>query len=134
MAGTGNHAKVREVVFYAHAVSKSYQTGDLTVVALRSVELKLSAGEFIVILGPSGSGKSTLLNILGGLDCPTSGDVRFRDHWLAGLGYCFLILVALKLRQGWVTNPTATLDSEDHYRASCRTVGLWKSGHSPMTK
>jgi putative ABC transport system ATP-binding protein len=75
-----------EVVFYAHSVSKVYQAGDVTVVALKSVELDLRAGEFLVILGPSGSGKSTLLNILGGLDTPTSGDVRFRDHWLSQAG------------------------------------------------
>ncbi|MHB1021628.1 MAG: ABC transporter ATP-binding protein [Acidobacteriaceae bacterium] len=72
-----------EVVFEVHSVSKTYQTGEVVVVALRSVELELSAGEFVVFLGPSGSGKSTLLNILGGLDTPTSGDVRFRDHWLS---------------------------------------------------
>lgn len=54
--------------------------GDVEVHALRGVDLDLSAGEFIVILGASGSGKSTLLNILGGLDVPSSGTVSFRDH------------------------------------------------------
>jgi putative ABC transport system ATP-binding protein len=48
--------------------------------ALRTVDLELYRGELVVILGPSGSGKSTLLNILGGLDVPTSGAVRFLDH------------------------------------------------------
>jgi len=48
--------------------------------ALRSVDLELARGEFAVVLGPSGSGKSTLLHILGGLDTPTSGTVRFFDH------------------------------------------------------
>ena len=73
-----------EIVFHVHAVSKNYQNGDISVLALRSVELDLCACEFVVFLGPSGSGKSTLLNILGGLDTPSSGDVRFRDHWLSG--------------------------------------------------
>jgi putative ABC transport system ATP-binding protein len=54
--------------------------GEVAVHALQGVDLDLYEGEFVVILGPSGSGKSTLLNILGGLDVPTSGTVRFRDH------------------------------------------------------
>ena len=45
--------------------------------------LELYRGEFAVLLGPSGSGKSTLLNILGGLDVPTSGSVRYRDRDLS---------------------------------------------------
>ncbi|MBI3786087.1 MAG: ABC transporter ATP-binding protein [Deltaproteobacteria bacterium] len=54
--------------------------GDVQVFALRDVDLDLFRGEFVVLLGPSGSGKSTLLNILGGLDVPTHGTVRFLDH------------------------------------------------------
>jgi putative ABC transport system ATP-binding protein len=54
--------------------------GEVEVYALRSVDLELYEGEFVVLLGPSGSGKSTLLNVLGGLDAPTSGEVTFRDH------------------------------------------------------
>jgi putative ABC transport system ATP-binding protein len=58
--------------------------GTTEVHALRGVDLGIHAGEFIVLLGPSGSGKSTLLNILGGLDTPTSGAVRFLEHELTG--------------------------------------------------
>ncbi|MGD9952985.1 MAG: ABC transporter ATP-binding protein [Burkholderiales bacterium] len=71
-------------VFTARALTKTYGTGEAEVHALRGVDLEIRAGEFIVLLGPSGSGKSTLLNILGGLDTPTSGDVRFLEHQLTG--------------------------------------------------
>jgi putative ABC transport system ATP-binding protein len=64
-------------VLAARALTKVYRTGEVEVHALRSIDLELSAGEMIVLLGPSGSGKSTLLNILGGLDAPTSGQVFF---------------------------------------------------------
>jgi putative ABC transport system ATP-binding protein len=57
--------------------------GEVLVHALRGVDLDLYAGEFVVLLEPSGSGKSTLLNILGGLDTPTSGSVRYADYDLS---------------------------------------------------
>jgi putative ABC transport system ATP-binding protein len=69
-------------VFEARNLSKVYRMGDVEVHALRALSLEIYQGELLVILGPSGSGKSTLLNILGGLDVPTSGDVRFFDHVL----------------------------------------------------
>jgi putative ABC transport system ATP-binding protein len=67
-------------VFRARGLTKVYPMGDVEVHALRSADLDLYPGEFMVLLGASGSGKSTLLNILGGLDVPTSGTVWFRDH------------------------------------------------------
>lgn len=72
--------------FRARGLTKSYGTGDNVAHALRDLDLDLDSlsGEFVVLLGPSGSGMSTLLNILGGLDVPTSGSVRWRDHELAG--------------------------------------------------
>jgi putative ABC transport system ATP-binding protein len=74
----------KRTVFRAEQLTKSYAMGDVQVHALQGVDLDLDAGEFIVILGASGSGKSTLLNILGGLDTPSSGSVRFEDHELTG--------------------------------------------------
>lgn len=74
----------REAIFQARGLTKIYRLGEVEVHALRSVDLDLYQGDFVVILGPSGGGKSTLMNILGGLDSPTSGEVTFRDHVLTG--------------------------------------------------
>jgi putative ABC transport system ATP-binding protein len=68
------------IIFHMHQIAKVYRMGDVEVHALRSLDLDLYEGEFVVILGPSGSGKSTLLNILGGLDLPSSGQLAFRDQ------------------------------------------------------
>ncbi len=74
-----------DAVFRAKGLTKTYQTGDVVVQALRAVDLEIIAGEVVVLLGPSGSGKSTLLNIMGGLDRPTSGDLYFKDLKLSAL-------------------------------------------------
>jgi putative ABC transport system ATP-binding protein len=80
----GDHPRLRrgDHVFEARGLTKIYRMGEVEVHALRGVDLDLFVGEFTVLLGPSGSGKSTLLNILGGLDVPSGGTVRFRDHSL----------------------------------------------------
>jgi putative ABC transport system ATP-binding protein len=70
------------VVFQAEGLTKIYRMGEVEVHALRWVDLALTGGELLVLLGPSGSGKSTLLNILGGLEVPTAGRVRYRGEEL----------------------------------------------------
>jgi putative ABC transport system ATP-binding protein len=70
-------------VFQARGITKVYRMGEVEVQALRGVDLDLFPSEFVVLLGPSGSGKSTLLNILGGLDVPTAGTVRYQDNDLS---------------------------------------------------
>jgi putative ABC transport system ATP-binding protein len=67
-------------VFETRSLSKVYLMGEVEVTALQQVDLRLTEGEMVVLLGPSGSGKSTLLNILGGLDTPTGGQVFYRGQ------------------------------------------------------
>ncbi len=70
----------RETVFEVRGLTKVYHMGEVDVHALRGIDLDILAGEVLVLLGPSGSGKSTLLNIVGGLDSPTGGHVRYRHQ------------------------------------------------------
>jgi putative ABC transport system ATP-binding protein len=74
-----------ELVFAAKALTKVYTSGEVQVHALRGLDLKISAGEVVVLLGPSGSGKSTLLNIMGGLDRATGGRLFFKNLELTSL-------------------------------------------------
>jgi putative ABC transport system ATP-binding protein len=58
-------------------VTKVYGTGSAAMRALRGVDVRIAAGEFLAVMGPSGSGKSTCMNILGCLDTPTDGTYAF---------------------------------------------------------
>ena len=75
-------ASTPTTVFQVRGITKVYHMGEVSVHALRGVDLDLYASELVVLLGPSGSGKSTLLNILGGLDVPTAGTVTYRQQEL----------------------------------------------------
>ena len=66
-------------------LKKDYHVGEVTVHALRGVDLKINEGEFVAIMGASGSGKSTMLNIIGCLDRPTDGTYLLDNVNVAGM-------------------------------------------------
>ena len=66
-------------------VSKEFRFEGKVITALKNAEFTLNAGTFNVIMGPSGSGKSTLVNLLGGLESPTTGEIKIGDIMLHSL-------------------------------------------------
>ena len=73
------------ILYNVRKLTKSYLMGEVTVHALRGLDMEIHEGELLVLLGPSGSGKSTLLNLLGGMDSPTSGTIELRQVEIGGL-------------------------------------------------
>jgi len=66
---------VTDFILKLNNIAKVYQRGGQSVRVLNAINLEVTWGDYLALMGPSGSGKTTLLNIIGGLDCPSSGSV-----------------------------------------------------------
>jgi putative ABC transport system ATP-binding protein len=82
--GNGQYAE-REPLIVIEQLSKWFDEGDQRRVVLNDINVSFDRGEFVVLLGKSGSGKSTLLNLIGGIDSPSKGAIRFGDQELTAL-------------------------------------------------
>ena len=71
---------MNNTIFELKNISKEYRTKAETINVLKNINLKLNQGDFVSIQGKSGSGKTTLLNIIGLLDTPTSGEIKFDNN------------------------------------------------------
>jgi putative ABC transport system ATP-binding protein len=77
--------RVRDTFVELTDVVREYRIGGQAIRALDGISLTLAGGEFVSVVGPSGAGKSTLLHLLGGLDSPDSGSIRFGGREIAAL-------------------------------------------------
>ena len=103
-----------------------FGSGHLRVVALDDVSLRVSAGEFVAVMGPSGSGKLTLLRLAGGLDRPTSGRILLSGRDLAGLDEAGLAEV-LRREIGFVlqeANLLASLTAAENVALALELAGV----------
>jgi putative ABC transport system ATP-binding protein len=74
-----------DIVVETRGLTRTFELGDVSVRALRGVDLRLTRGEFTAVAGPSGSGKTTLFNLIGGLDQPSSGEVLIDEQPLSSM-------------------------------------------------
>ncbi len=85
MSNAAPASKENTPVLWCQELSKYFRQGDKTLKVLRGVNFRVEAGETVAIIGVSGSGKTTLLQLLGGLDLPTSGEVRITGRNMTDL-------------------------------------------------
>ena len=113
-------------LFDMDRAGRVFGSGRLRVVALDDVSLRVSAGEFVAVMGPSGSGKSTLLRLAGGLDQPSSGRVLLSGRDLAGLDEAGLA-EALRREVGFVlqeANLLASLTAAENVALALELAGV----------
>lgn len=134
-------------------VSKSYQLGQTTVQALKNVTLDVRRGEFTALVGTSGSGKSTLLNMIGCIDDPDSGSIRFdgvdvtsldddaksrlRNHKIGFIFQAFNLIPVLTVYENIelpliINDKIPTKERKDRITQAMKDVGLESYlGHLP---
>lgn len=84
-----------ELVLETRALVKRFEEGPQVLEILHGIDMQVMRGEFVAIVGSSGSGKTTLLHLLGGLDSPTSGEVRICGEDLSQCN---------EVKRGWLRN------------------------------
>ena len=108
------------------AAARSYGEGSTLVKALDALDLTIEAGEFVAVFGPSGSGKTTLLQLLGALDRPSGGSIRFEGRQLERLSDS--ALAELRLRAiGFVFqqfNLIPTLSAAENVEAALAPLAM----------
>ncbi len=115
------------ILLRADGVSKNYHLGRVSVRVLDDCDLLVRQGEFVAVMGKSGSGKSTLLHVLGALDVPDRGEVRFGEEWISrpqdALGGLYARLLRM-IRRGpaW----SAFLHALVFSLAACVVGGLYR--------
>ncbi|MHA1522139.1 MAG: ABC transporter ATP-binding protein [Promethearchaeota archaeon] len=149
-----NNSSPRAVNVHVEDLYRIFQQGQLEVVALKGVNLKIYAGEIVIIMGPSGSGKTTLLNCISGLDRPSAGNIFIRGFDIAkmndlgvqkvlqneiGIVFQFFNLVPSLTAAGNIELPMNIADKPEIYRKDrvknlLKLVGLEdRSHHRPFT-
>ncbi|MGV9614382.1 ABC transporter ATP-binding protein [Nocardia xishanensis] len=133
-------------------VVRTYRIGGQSVRALDGIDLRIDAGQFVSVVGPSGAGKSTLLHLLGALDRPDRGSIRFRDREIGHLdddrqsefrrhhvGFVFQFFNLLPTLSAWenvavpkLLDGTGLRATKDRARELLELVGLGdRVGHRP---
>jgi ABC-type lipoprotein export system ATPase subunit len=141
------------MLLQARKIRKSYMLGGGEIEVVRGIDLDVSAGDFVTIMGTSGSGKSTLLHILGGLARPDSGSYLFGDrdmltlsddelswiraHWVGFVFQTFDLLPELDVRDNvalpFLYHHALPPDREGRVDEAIERVGLGhRKGHRPM--
>ena len=116
--------------YVLEAATRSYGEGSTLVLALDALDLTIERGEFVAIFGPSGSGKTTLLQLLGALDRPTGGSIRFEGQPLEHLGDAALSELRLRA-MGFVFqqfNLIPTLTAAENVEAALAPLEMTQLG------